>query len=90
MKPFAKQRARAMTGLGFADDTIDGAFTLYSLNHAICASMTDQSGQTAVWSKLLKSSESPLSFFRSRTPAPLHVRQYVRRQHQSTYFTSGA
>ena len=36
-----------------------GASTLSSPNCTICASMTDQSGQRAVRSKLLRSSESP-------------------------------
>ena len=48
-----------MRTLSYADSTIEGAFTLSSLNRAICASMTDQSGQTVIRSNLLKSSESP-------------------------------
>jgi hypothetical protein len=45
--------------LRYADGTIEGALALSSLNRAIWASMTDQSGQTIVRSNLLKSSQSP-------------------------------
>ena len=47
------------TKLSYADGTIEGAFAFSRLNRAICVSMTNQSGQTAVRSKLLRSSKSP-------------------------------
>ena len=66
------------TKLSYADGTIEGAFTFSRLNRAICVSMTNQSGQTAVRSELLKSSESPAALQAIAAAATSNVLDFCR------------
>jgi hypothetical protein len=76
-----------MRKLCYADGAIEGALTFPSLNSAICASMTDQSGQTAVRLNPLKSSESPATpqATTAQTSSVLEACRYVVRAAPSLF-----